>query len=165
MESWTCSSCGRENEIRDTNCTGCRGRRPQGMTKFYGPMLSDPATKGAPVSEMSLPCFIPDVRYTTGLNWWSHGAMHLRLEGIFLLSEKDGLDTPEKAASRKVPPGDDPITASESVWFPLKSIEKILHNPLAGFCLVSKGKKYALRLTSDGWARLGTYCKTVGIEF
>jgi hypothetical protein len=165
---WKCRSCGYSNADDAGRCGNCNASGAATASRVYtrpAPGEPKPEPVRTPIIEVVLPAYLEDVRFSTGATW-THGALYARAEGLFLLSDSDGVADPQKAATRKPPEGDQPIVAGLSQWIPAAAIREVLHQLTTGYCIVLKdGKKVPVRLTSDGWGRLGGVCAKLGIPF
>ena len=115
--------------------------------------------------EVRFPVILKDVRYSlpviTG-EVWTSGFVVARLEGIYLISEEDGL-YPKETATRSITPHGH--LARHSVFLSKESIVRIAQGEkLIGVYLEARGGKVRLGLSTDGWEELDVIRQAMGIS-
>jgi hypothetical protein len=114
--------------------------------------------------EVVFPVFIKEARFNLPLDKgsvWSSGSVAAVEAGLFLLSEKDGLNA--AILTSEPPPPAGPVGPT-SLFVPRSVISRILHQKLIGEFIEIQGRqKIPLRLPAAGWADLDVICDQLGI--
>ncbi|HTF57228.1 MAG TPA: hypothetical protein VK661_08345 [Planctomycetota bacterium] len=154
----TCPSCGAPLSETDSRCQRCGSA----TTRRY--VVSGAGPKGpTPPTEITLPCTIPEARFTVG-EAWTHGLLHLTDFGMYFLAEQDGPWTAERLATSMPPdPGSPHRVADSSFYVPLNRIERIQHSRLTTHAVFIRGQKKPLRLTPEGWKLVDAFAAKSGI--
>lgn len=161
--TWKCSKCGQIYSLAEASCPICHVTREN--RHVIGKIETMRSPKPPPERvEVVFPLFIKDARFNLPLDRgavWSSGSVMATEAGLFLLSEKDGLDTAALAAS---PPAAAGPVGPLSVFVPRDVISRIVHNRLVGeFIEVQGRQKIPLRLMPAGWTDLEVLCDQLGI--
>jgi hypothetical protein len=114
--------------------------------------------------EVQLPLAVPDARFNLPTDTgpvWASGTLVLADAGLFLLSQKDGLQA--EAVLKAIPPAPGRIAAT-SLYLPRGLIQRIVHDRLVGFFVEeSSGKRIPLRLEAAAWKAVDAACAALGI--
>lgn len=156
-ERWTCPRCGQIYRLDEPSCPVCAVTR-ENRDKIGKITTIRTAPKPAPVEkvEVSLPFTIREARFnlpvSTGGTTWTSGLLVVNDFGLFLLSEKDGLDAEDLA--RKSPRSVMPV-GTTSMFYPASAIKRVVHERLVGFFIeLNEGGRVPLRLAVEGWKDL-----------
>ncbi len=157
--SATCPSCGAPVEETGDRCPRCG----QGTTRRYS-VSGGPSRFGSPPPpEITLPCLVPEARFTVA-DAWTHGLLYLTDLGLYLLAEPDGPWTPDRLLTLAVPDPSKPHpVAPSSQFLPLNRIERFQHSRFTSYAIVTPDGKRPLRLTSDGWKMIDAFAARLGI--
>lgn len=159
MPASICSSCGGPLGETGTHCPKCGSS----TTRRHGVFSREPSKTPAPALELTLPCLVPEARFTVG-EAWTQGQLYLVELGLYFLAEKDGPWTPERLATIMPPdPGSPHRVADSSFFVPLNRIERIQHSRLTTFAVFINGQKKPLRLNPEGWRMIDSFGAKVGI--
>ena len=148
--------------------TGDRCPRCGASTTRRSPVFSGGGPKGAtpstPAVEITLPCVVPEARFTVG-EAWTHGLLYLTEFGVCFLADQDGPWTPERLASILPPDPSSPHRIADSSFFvPLNKIDRIQHSRLTAYAVFIRGQKKPLRLTPEGWNTIDAFAVKVGLS-
>ena len=156
----TCPSCGAPLSEANSKCQQCGASTTRRTPVFTrgGPKAPTPA------ADITLPCTVPEARFTVG-EAWTHGLLYLTDLGLSFLADQDGPWTPERLAAIMPPdPGSPHRIADSSFYVPLNRIDRIQHSRLTTFAVIIRGQKKPLRLTPEGWNTIDAYGAKVGIS-
>ena len=161
--TWNCPQCGQPYSLDQPACTVCRGTREN--RDVIGRATKIRAPKPPPERvEVVFPVFIKEARFNLPLDKgavWSSGTLGAVAAGLFLLSDRDGVDAAALAAAPPPPAG--PVAAT-SIFVPRAVISRIVHHKLTGEFIEIQGKqKIPLRLPPAGWQDLDVICDQLGI--
>ena len=161
--TWTCSKCGQIYSVAESSCTVCHITREN--RHVIGKIEAVRSPKPPPETvEVAFPFFIKDARFNLPLDKgavWSGGMVMATAAGLFLLTEKDGLDT---AALAQRPPAAAGAVGPLSIFVPRAVISRIVHHRLTGEFIEIQGRqKIPLRLMPGGWTDLDVICDQLGI--
>ena len=156
-EHWTCPRCGQLYRQDEPSCPICAVTRDN-RDKIGRITTIRQAPKPAPAEkvEIKLPFILRDARFnlpvSTGGTTWTSGVIVVNDFGLFLLSEKDGLDAEDLA--RKSPRSVMPV-GTTSMFYPATAIKRVVHERLVGFFIdLVEGGRVPLRLAVEGWKDL-----------
>jgi hypothetical protein len=154
-----CPSCGAPVDDAGSRCARCGSATTRRHAVFSGGGPKSPA----PAPEITLPCTVPEARFTVG-EAWTHGLLHLTDLGMFFLAEGDGPWTPERLATTVAPDPSAPHRIADSSFFvPINRIDRIQHSRLTSYAVFIRGQKKPLRLPPEGWHLLDAFAARVGI--
>jgi hypothetical protein len=162
--TWICPRCGQKLPLNEPSCRVCLITRIDrdviGKIKTPERTLKPPP---APV-EVRFPCVIKEARFNLPLptgTVWSSGILLAIEQGLFLLGERDGLQTAPLIAQ---PPAAAGPVGPTSIFIPKANISRVIHEKLIGHFLEIQGKrKIPLRLEPSGWEDLDLLCNAFGI--
>jgi len=156
-ERWTCPRCGQIYRLDEPSCPVCAITRENRdkigrITTIRTPKPAEPA---APV-EITLPFILREARFnlpvSTGGTTWTSGVIVVNDCGLFLLSEKDGLEAEDLA--RKSPRSVMPV-GTASMFYPASGIKRVVHERLIGYFIeLNEGGRVPVRLAVEGWKDL-----------
>jgi hypothetical protein len=158
--SWTCPGCGQTFAADVRVCPLCKVTQ---ILRRAPPGAEERAVFSTDDLEVELPLSIPGARFsvpTEGGPVWTSGSLAACEEGLFLLSEKDGL-APEEAVRR--PPGGPGRVAPLSLFLPRGFVRRVVHHRLTGYFVEGPDTKIPLRLDAAGWKALDAACRRLGI--
>ncbi|HYE97976.1 MAG TPA: hypothetical protein VEJ18_03650 [Planctomycetota bacterium] len=157
-ERWTCPQCGQLLAAEQPSCPVCRITRENRAVIGRASVIK-PLEKPPQDVEVRWPVVIRDARFNlpvaTGGTLWTSGVIVAVEAGLFLLSDKDALDP--QALAQSPPPAAGPVGAS-SVFLPVASVKRAVHNRLVGYFLDTPGGKLPLRLSTQGWEEFDAVC-------
>lgn len=163
-ETWTCPRCGQILPLSDAACQVCRiTRENRGVV---GRIATPERTPKPPPEkvEIPFPFTIREARFNLPLasgSVWSSGTVLCVTEGLFLVSEKDGLDPAALAAQ---PPAAAKPVGPTSIFIHRTQLSRVVHHKLTGYFIEVKGpQKIPLRLEAQGWSDLDVVCDQLGI--
>lgn len=162
--TWKCTGCGQVYSLAEASCPICRITR---IDRHVIGKIETPerTAKAAPEKiDVSFPFTLKDARFNLPLDKgavWSSGCVLATEAGLFLVSEKDGLDL---GALSGAPPAAAGPVGSLSIFVPRAAISRVVHHKLTGeFIEVNGRQKIPLRLAPAGWADLNIICDQLGI--
>jgi hypothetical protein len=153
-----CPSCGGPLAELGDRCRHCG----QGTTRRYFTGTGEAGKPAAP-PDITLPCPIPDARFTVD-STWIQGELLLTDLGVYFLAASDGPWTPDRLLMIVPPDPSKPRQfAPGSMFIPLNHIERFQHARLTSFAMITTGGKKPLRLGGEGWKVIDSYAAKMGI--
>ena len=163
-DRWTCPQCGQLYRFDEPSCPVCRITRENRGVIGKTSVIRTIEKEAQPV-EVHLPYVIREARFnlrtSDGQTVWTSGSIAAGEAGLFLLSEKDGLDPKEAAASR---PRAASILGPTSIFLPPGDVVRVVHEKLIGFWIELGDHKIPLRLPKEAWEELDLLCDHFGIR-
>lgn len=161
--TWKCPRCGQIYSLAEASCPVCHITRENRTVVGRIETIRTPKPPPERV-EVAFPFFIKEARFNLPLDKgavWSSGQVMVTEAGLFLLTEKDRLDT-ESLAQR--PPEKAGPIGPLSIFVPRASISRIVHHRLTGeFIEIGGRQKIPLRLSPASWGDLDVICDQLGI--
>jgi hypothetical protein len=161
--TWTCSKCGQIYSLAEPSCTICHITREKRHVIGKIETVRTPKPASPPV-EVAFPIIIQGARFNLPLPAgavWSSGCLMALETGLFLLTERDGLD--RETLARTPPAASGPV-GPLSLFVERSAISRIVHHRLTGeFIELGGRQKIPVRLTPGGWADLDVICDQLGI--
>lgn len=161
---WNCPSCGQIYHLDQPACPVCRitrdNREVVGKVSVERPLEKPPQDV-----EVHLPYVLKEARFNLptadGQTLWSSGWLAVGEAGLFLVSEKDGLD-PKEVAQRR--PAAAEAVGPTSLFVPVQDVLRVVHERLIGYWIETAGGKIPLRLPKESWEELDALCDHHGIR-
>ena len=161
---WSCPGCGQIYRVEDPVCPVCRVTRDN-RAKIGKTSIDFSVEKPREAVEVHLPYVIKDASFNLptadGKGLWSSGWVAAGPAGLFLVSEKDGLDPKTVAMSKPRGLG---AVGPTSVFLPPKSIVRVVHERLIGYWIEMADRQIPLRLPKEAWEELDALCDHHGIR-